>query len=144
MQNTLLFLTFDEDKTSTDRNTVFGLLLGDALPPHSAGTTDGNYYNHYSQISTIEANWHLHTLGRWDVGANVFSFAVNKKGGSHRCDAPKAWSAPPPFNAMFFNESYPGPLNSVNSHVPWPAPDVQFYRGLKLVFQSCGFSYSGS
>ncbi len=135
MQKTLLFLTFDEDKTKTNRNTIFGLLLGDALPPHSAGTTDGNYYDHYSQISTIEANWDLHTLGRWDVGANVFSF-VAEKDGSDGCDAPKAWSAPPPFSAMYFNISYPGPLNSVNSGVPWPAPDVDAVKCGRTVLQS--------
>lgn len=133
MQNTLLLLTFDENDTDNEPNTVFGLLLGDALPPHSAGTTDGNYYNHYSQISTIEANWDLHTLGRWDVGANVFSFAA--KGALH-CDAPKAWSSPPQFSAMYFNQSYPGPLHKVNNKVPWPAPDVDAVKCGRTVLPS--------
>jgi len=134
MQNTLLFLTFDEDETYHDRNTVFGVLLGDALPPHSAGTTDGNYYNHYSLISTIEANWDLHTLGRWDVGANVFSVTV--KGGHHHCDSPKDWSSPPPFSEMIFNQSYPGRLNSVNNNTAWPAPDIDAKKCGRTVLPS--------
>jgi len=38
---------------------VFSVLLGDAVPTELEGTTDGNYYNHYSEISTVEANWHV-------------------------------------------------------------------------------------
>jgi len=124
MQNTLLLLTFDEVGTSGIRNTVFALLLGDALPRGSAGTTDDNFYTHYSQISTVEANWNLHTLGRWDVGANVFSVTVGNN--KHDCDAPQAWSSPPPFSEMLFDQSYPGPLNGKiqPNTAPWPAPDV--------------------
>jgi len=135
MQNTLVLLTFDEDGTYTANNDVYALLLGDALPPHSAGTSDGNFYDHYSQISSMEWNWDLHTLGRWDVGANVFSFAVEKNGGQ-KCDAPKPWSSPPPFSSVFFNESYPGPLNSVNYDVPWPAPDVDAEKCGRTVLPS--------
>ena len=57
-------------------------MLGDAVPDKLVGTTDKNWYNHYSEISTVEANWDLHTLGRFDVGANVFDF-VGKKTGDH-------------------------------------------------------------
>jgi acid phosphatase len=38
---------------------VFSVLLGDAVPTELEGTADGNYYNHYSEISTIEANWYV-------------------------------------------------------------------------------------
>lgn len=84
----------------------------------------------------MESNWDLHTLGRWDVGANVFSFAVDKDDGCDPCDAPRPWTAPPPFSAMFFNESYPGPLNSVNSSVPWPAPDIDAMKCGRTVLPS--------
>jgi acid phosphatase len=141
LQNTLVLLTFDEDATYTDRNTIYAVLLGDALPVGSAGTKDGNYYNHYSQISTMEANWDLHTLGRWDVGANVFSVAVSKS--YDECDAPRQWKAPPPFSAVFFNESYPGPLNSVNSGVPWPAPDVDAQKCGRTVLPSVVQAWKG-
>ena len=130
MQNTLLLLTFDEVGTGSIRNTVFALLLGDALPEDSAGTEDTNFYNHYSAISTVESNWNLHTLGRWDVGANVFSFAVR-----HKCDAPKAWSSPPDFSEMLFNTGYPGPLATVSNKI-WPAPDVDAVKCNRRVLPS--------
>jgi acid phosphatase len=126
MQNTLVLLTFDEDETYTERNSVFALLLGDAVPAHLAGTSDNTYYNHYSEIATLEFNWDLHTLGRWDVGANVFDFVTDKCG--DECDRPREWSGQPPFSAMFFNSSYAGPLNNLKNHTPWAAPDVDLRK----------------
>jgi acid phosphatase len=41
------------------QNRVFSVLLGDAVPAELEGTTDDNYYNHYSEISTVEANWYV-------------------------------------------------------------------------------------
>jgi hypothetical protein len=41
------------------QNRVFSVLLGDAVPEELEGTTDDNYYNHYSEISTVEANWYV-------------------------------------------------------------------------------------
>ena len=131
--NTLILLVFDETGSGNIRNTVFGLLLGDVIPPNSAGTTDGNFYDHYSQISTIEFNWDLHTLGRWDVGANVFSFAVEA---TDTCNAPGAWTSPPPFTKMHFDSSYPGPLNTKKNNVPWPAPDVDAVKCGRTVLPS--------
>lgn len=69
MKNTLILITFDETETYTIRNNVFTILLGDALPSDLVGTTDDMYYNHYSGIATVESNWGLDSLGRWDVGA---------------------------------------------------------------------------
>jgi acid phosphatase len=57
MDNTLVLLTFDENETYSIQNRVFSVLLGDAVPKELVGTTDDNYYNHYSEISTVEANW---------------------------------------------------------------------------------------
>lgn len=73
------------------------------------GTVDTNYYNHYSEISTVEANWDLNTLGRWDVGANVYATVAAKTG-----DKVREWNNDdyPAFNKMYFNQSYPGILSS--------------------------------
>jgi acid phosphatase len=57
LQNTLVLITFDENETYSIQNRVFSILLGDAVPKELVGTTDPNYYNHYSEISTVEANW---------------------------------------------------------------------------------------
>ena len=120
MQKTLLLLTWDETETYTIKNNVLGLLLGDAIPADLKGTTDSTYYDHYSEAATVEANWGLHTLGRWDVGANVFQFVAAQTG-----DKARTWSAVTSSNpTVFLNESYPGPYNSVNSSVGFPAPNV--------------------
>lgn len=96
------------------------MILGDAVPKSLVGTTDSNYYNHYSEISTVEANWDLHTLGRFDVGANVFDF-VGKKTGDHV----RPWDAATGNNpSIFFNSSYAGPLNEGFETAPYPAPNV--------------------
>jgi len=65
MKNTLVLITFDENETYSTQNRVFSILLGDSIPQELVGTTDSHYYNHYSEISTVEANWGLYTLGRW-------------------------------------------------------------------------------
>lgn len=117
---TLVLITFDESETYPKSNRVFSILLGDAVPDSLVGTTDSHWYNHYSEISTVEANWNLHTLGRFDVGANVFDF-VGKKTGDHVR----------PFEAVtgdnpteFLNSSYAGPLNENFEKAPYQAPNV--------------------
>lgn len=119
MKNTLVLITFDENHTYTIQNNVLGILLGDAVPQHLVGTTDSNYYNHYSEIATVEANWDLHTLGRWDVGANVYQFVADQTQ-----DKVRQWTGKPALSDMYFNTSYPGNFNSVNSSVPWPVPNT--------------------
>jgi len=69
--NTLIILTFDENATYEDQNNVLTLLLGD-IPDDLKGTTDDTFYDHYSLIATVEANWELPNLGRYDCGANVW------------------------------------------------------------------------
>jgi acid phosphatase len=78
-ERTLVVLTFDESETYTDPNRVLTILLGD-IPAHLIGTTDPTYYDHYSLISTVEANWRLPNLGRYDCGANVFQFVAEAVG----------------------------------------------------------------
>ncbi|KAF1831511.1 phosphoesterase-domain-containing protein [Decorospora gaudefroyi] len=120
LKNTLVMVTFDENHTYTRANRVVSILLGDAVPKHLVGTTDDSYYNHYSEISTVQANWGLKTLGRWDMGANVFKFVAEKTG-----DTVRTWSGKVPLSNMFFNVSYAGKLNKKNSSVPWPVPNTK-------------------
>jgi hypothetical protein len=66
-KNTLILLTFDENETETENNRVFAVLLGGAIPDELRGTTDSTFYTHYSALSTVQANWHLGSLGRFDT-----------------------------------------------------------------------------
>lgn len=132
MKNTLVFITFDENHSYTQQNRVMGILIGDAVPAALVGSTDANFYNHYSEISTVEANWNLPTLGRWDVGANVFSMVAAKTG-----DVVRPWAAATGADATaFFNSSFAGPFNSVNSSVPYPAPNVMLSQNGRHVLPS--------
>jgi acid phosphatase len=92
MDNTLVLITFDENETYSIRNNIFSILIGDSIPDDLVGTSDDNYYNHYSEISTVEANWDLYTLGRWDVGANVFANVA-----AHTGDRLHKWDVGVPF-----------------------------------------------
>jgi acid phosphatase len=122
MQSTLVLITFDENETYTIQNRVFSVLLGDAVPKHLVGTTDSNFYDHYSEISTVEANWDLYTLGRWDVGANVFSNVA-----AHTGDRLRTWYTQPDLAHRYFNYSYPGIFNS-KTWAPAPVPDCHSNR----------------
>lgn len=105
-----------------------GILIGDAVPQNLVGTTDAMFYNHYSEIATVEANWGLNTLGRWDVGANVFD-VVAKQTGDTNTAWPAATSANP---TRFFNESFAGPFSSVNV-TSYPVPNSLLVRAGRLV-----------
>jgi acid phosphatase len=133
MNNTLVLVTFDENHTYSQANRVVGILLGDAVPAHLVGTTDDTFYNHYSEIATVEANWGLHTLGRWDVGANVFKFVAEKTG-----DHVRKWSGKVPLNQMFFNASYAGKLSNKNTSVPWPVPNSKVKYAGRTVLPAIG------
>ncbi|KAG5644655.1 hypothetical protein DXG03_008037 [Asterophora parasitica] len=103
-EGTLVIVTFDENDASSQPNRVFTLLLGGAVPKSLLGKTDDNFYTHYSTIASIEANWDLHTLGRWDVGANVFNFVAEKTGDLVR--------SPSNIKDVILNKSYPGIFHS--------------------------------
>jgi hypothetical protein len=79
-ERTLVLLTYDEVETYGQPNRIVSLLLGSAIPPALKGTTDDTYYTHYSILSTVENNWELPNLGRYDVGANVFKFVADESG----------------------------------------------------------------
>ena len=110
MKNTLVLITFDENHTYTSSNRVHGILLGDAVPKHKVGTVDSHFYNHYSELSTVQANWDLHSLGRWDVGANVYEVVAEKTKAKVR-----EWSGETPLSGMFWNQSYAGVFNTAKN-----------------------------
>jgi len=118
MKDTLILLTFDENETYTTQNRVFSILLGGAIDPRLHGTTDSNYYDHYSELATVQANWDLHTLGRYDVGANVFSYVAEKTG-----DKVRKLSD---LSSTYLNQSYSGIFNSdPDSWAPAPVPNTE-------------------
>ncbi|KJA20583.1 hypothetical protein HYPSUDRAFT_56025 [Hypholoma sublateritium FD-334 SS-4] len=114
---TLIVLTFDENGTDSAANRIDTIVLGSALPESLVGKTDTAFYNHYSELATVEANWGLHTLGRYDVGANVFSFI-----GSITGDVIRAPTSPA-LSSILLNKSYPGLFNSATSR-PLPVPNT--------------------
>jgi hypothetical protein len=63
---------FDETESYTSNNQVFSVLLGDAVPASSKGTTDSTAYTHYSQMATVENNWNLGNLGLNDATCAAF------------------------------------------------------------------------
>lgn len=112
--NTLIYITWQANgQYPTERNHVAGIMLGSALPKHLVNKTDDSYYNHYSELSSVEANWGLHTLGRWDVGANVWRWVGKKTG-----DRIREWSrrvAGDSFENYYWNQSYGGVFSSANT-----------------------------
>ena len=121
--NTLLLLTFDETETYNvpesqiyyDRNRVFSILLGGAVPDDLVGTKDHTIYTHYSTIATISANWELPSLGRWDCGANILQFVADKVGYTN-------WDVDN--TNLYINQSLPGPLSEALTpyRSSWPVP----------------------
>jgi acid phosphatase len=143
MDNTLVLVTFDENHTYTAHNKIMALLLGDALPKKYVGKTDHSYSNHYSQIATVEANWDLYTLGRFDVGANVFAPVAEKTGDKVRKYHQHGDHAP--LSSMYFNLSYAGVENDItgDSDVPFPAPNVDLKHAGREVLPSIAKKWAG-
>ncbi|KAJ8061794.1 hypothetical protein OCU04_009588 [Sclerotinia nivalis] len=127
MNNTLVLVTFDENEIYSLQNHVFSILLGDAVPKELINTTDSNYYDHYSQLATVQANWDLHTLGRFDVGANVFSYVAQYTG-----DKLRSW-ADGALQNRFFNYSYPGILAAEVGWAPQPVPNTELVVNKRTV-----------
>ncbi|KAF4988002.1 hypothetical protein FGRMN_10050 [Fusarium graminum] len=129
MDNTLLLITWDENETYTRQNHILGILLGDAVPENLVGTTDDSFYNHYSELSTVQANWCLDTLGRWDVGANVFKLVARKTG-----DKLRKWKSHK-IDSHFWNVSYAGPFNTAGGNQRYAAPNLHLehsFSGRKI------------
>ncbi|KAI1431559.1 phosphoesterase family-domain-containing protein [Xylaria sp. CBS 124048] len=118
-EKTLIQLTYDESEDYSKPDQIVSLLLGNAVPKSLQGSTDDTFYTHYSILSTMENNWGLPNLGRYDVGANVFQFVADVTGYENH----------DPQNVATVNNSvsYPGPLN--RNHTiqmsTYPAPNVK-------------------
>jgi hypothetical protein len=69
-KGTLVVVTFDESIPYED-NHVYTTLLGGMVRP---GTIEGDRYDHYSLLRTVEENFGLGTLGRNDLTADWFRF----------------------------------------------------------------------
>lgn len=123
MEKTLILLTYDESETYTLPNRIVSLLLGGAVPDSLKGTTDDTFYTHYSILSTLENNWGLPHLGRYDVGANVFDLVAQQTG--YRNHDGKDNDDDPIFNRsnIDLSLSYPGFFNSKHpTPIPLPNP----------------------
>lgn len=142
MNNTLVLVTFDENSSYAIQNRVLALLLGDAVPEELRGTSDPAFYTHYSELATVQANWGLDTLGRWDVGANVFSVVASATG-----DEVREWNeeAFGPLSGRYFNLSYDGVFNDDAAYPVYPAPnlDIESPSG-RVVAESIKETWSGS
>ncbi|OQE27817.1 hypothetical protein PENSTE_c004G04905 [Penicillium steckii] len=118
MKDTLLLLTYDEDKTYIHKNgnRIFSILVGGAVPEHLKGTTDDTFYTHYSTIASVSANWGLPSLGRWDCGANLLQIVANKTGYvNYDVNTTN----------LLLNETYPGPMadgDYAKFSPEWPVP----------------------
>lgn len=118
-ERTLILLTYDESDTYERPNHIGSLLLGSAIPARLKGTKDNTFYTHYSILSTLEYNWELPNLGRYDVGANVFKMVVDQVKDNHNKD-------PGNVDSVDNSVSYPGVLNNQTDRVlPIPPPNLK-------------------
>lgn len=122
MNETLILLTYDESATYEKPNRVSAILLGGAIPEGLKGSKDGEFYTHYSILSTLEYNFQLSCLGRMDVGANVFRIVADLRGepryNSHPTDEE--------MREMKLSGSYGGFLNNDSAmQRPLPPPNLQ-------------------
>ena len=113
MNNTLVLITFDENETYGEQNTVFSILLGGVISDDLKGTTDSTFYNHYSQIASAEANWDIYHLGRNDVTANIWSSLADAVGVTNE-DVDTKY--------LVNNETYHGYL--YDDKIAIPAPNI--------------------
>ena len=94
-------------------------MLPAACPTDMHATSD-----HYSEISTVSANWGLGTLGRYDTRANVYDLVAKKTGDVVRKH--------PDLSAIYLNASYPGILNN-KQWAPQPAPNTELVINKRTV-----------
>ncbi|CZR52613.1 related to acid phosphatase Pho610 [Phialocephala subalpina] len=119
MERTLILLTYDESATYPIPNRIVSLLLGGAVPANLKGTTDDTVYTHYSILSTLENNWELPNLGRYDVGANVFNLVASQTNWTQN-------HQPSNFDHVNNSLSYGGFLNSDPAkYKQIPSPNLQ-------------------
>ncbi|KAI0970910.1 phosphoesterase family-domain-containing protein [Xylaria arbuscula] len=118
-EKTLIQLTYDETEDYSQPNRIVSLLLGNAVPESLKGSTDDTFYTHFSILSTMENNWDLSNLGRFDVGANVFKLVADVTGYAN--------NDPPNVASVNNSLSYPGPLNRYHSTklTTYPPPNLK-------------------
>ncbi|GAP85589.1 putative acid phosphatase-like protein [Rosellinia necatrix] len=118
-EKTLVQLTYDETEDYSQPNRIASLLLGSAVPKKLWGSTDDAFYTHYSILSTMQNNWDLPSLGRFDVGANVFQLVADVTNYNNK--------DPPDVAKVNNSVSYPGPLNMYHStKLPrYPPPNLK-------------------
>ncbi|KAI0911388.1 phosphoesterase family-domain-containing protein [Ustulina deusta] len=118
-EKTLVQLTYDETEDYSQPNRIVSLLLGNAVPESLRGSTDDTFYTHFSILSTVENNWELPNLGRFDVGANVFKLVADMTGYPN--------NDPPNVASVNNSISYPGPLNRNHSTklTTFPPPNLK-------------------
>lgn len=117
---TLVVLTYDEAADGDGPNQVMSLLLGSSIPESKRGTEDDTFYTHYSMLSTLQFNWQMPNLGRYDVGANIYQYIQDL--GSQVLVPNKD----PPNKGLVNNTaSYLGPLHSsADKTVKYPPPNL--------------------
>ncbi|KAK2607573.1 hypothetical protein N8I77_006237 [Diaporthe amygdali] len=118
-ERTLIMLTYDESESYDIPNKISTLLLGNAVPSELKGTEDDTYYTHYSILATLQNNWELPCLGRYDVGANIFQHVAAATGYENIGD---------PDNLAGINNSlsYPGAFHSdPTMYMPVPVPNMK-------------------
>jgi hypothetical protein len=139
MNHTAVFITFDENGSYARQNRVVGILVGDAIPAELVGTEDAAVYNHYSEIASVSANWDLPTLGRWDVGANVWKFIADKTG-----DKIREWKGDVPLDRMYWNQSYDGPYNDIGGRKMISKPNLDTGKNGRSVLAAIRGQWTGS
>lgn len=118
-ERTLILLTYDESEDYSQPNKIASLLLGSAVPPFLHGTEDDTFYTHYSILSSLQHNWGLPNLGRYDVGANIWKMQADASGFENMGD-------PDTLAGINSSVSYPGFLNSDPAkYVPVPPPNLK-------------------
>lgn len=116
-EKTVIQLTYDETATYGKPNRIVSLLLGNGIPKSKEGTEDNTFYTHYSILSTVENNWELPHLGRYDVGANVFNFVAERTDYVNK--------DPPNLSTVENSVSYPGILNNETANrIAVPPPNL--------------------
>lgn len=118
-ERTLIMLTYDESESYEIPNKIGSLLLGNAVPSALKGSEDDTYYTHYSILATLQNNWGLPCLGRYDVGANVFQHVAASSGFQNPGD---------PDNLAGINNSlsYPGAFHTdPTKRKPIPTPNLK-------------------
>jgi outer membrane biosynthesis protein TonB len=89
-QNSVLFVTWDEDESAVPSNQVATIVISPSVTP---GFTSAIPYTHYSLLKTIEAAWNLAPLTANDAAASPMSDFF---GLTAPAPAPSPSPAPPP------------------------------------------------